>query len=64
MEARQLMDEKAAAARLGATVSFMRRCRLFKTGPTYLKLGKLVRYSDADLDEYIEKGKVEPSTIN
>ena len=59
-----MMDEKAAASRLGATVSFMRRCRLFKTGPTYSKLGKLVRYSVSDLEAYIEKGKVQPSTIN
>jgi hypothetical protein len=60
----KLMDEKGAAARLAASVAFLRRCRLFKTGPVYKKIGKLVRYSEEDLQSYLSAASVKPSVSN
>lgn len=48
-----LLTEQEAAAFLNCSVAFLRRCRLFKTGPPYAKLGRLVRYRLEDLTAYI-----------
>ena len=50
-----LLDEKQAASLLNCSVAFLRRCRLFRTGPPFAKLGRLVRYRTQDLVGYIEE---------
>ena len=49
-----LLTEQGAAGVLNCSVAFLRKCRLFKTGPVYLKLGRLVRYRLEDLAAYID----------
>ncbi|MGD0777493.1 MAG: helix-turn-helix domain-containing protein [Candidatus Solibacter sp.] len=49
-----LLDEKEAASLLKCSVAFLRRCRLFRTGPPFAKIGRLVRYRAQDLVSYIE----------
>lgn len=49
-----LLTEQGAANVLNCSVAFLRRCRLFKTGPAYAKLGRLVRYRIEDLMAYIQ----------
>ena len=53
-----LLDERAAAEYLGCSVGMMRKWRLFGEGPAYCKLGRLVRYSQADLNTFIEENRV------
>ncbi len=49
-----LLDERAAAAILGASVQTMRNWRWRGTGPRYRKIGqRLVRYARADLQAFI-----------
>lgn len=55
------LNEKETATYLGCTVSFLRKHRLFKTGPSFLKLGRLVRYQIQDLQAYLASNKVETS---
>jgi hypothetical protein len=56
-----LLRERDAAAILGVSVAWLRRCRWAGTGPTYIKLtGKLngngrVRYAPAAIREFIIK---------
>jgi hypothetical protein len=52
------LDEKAAAQILGCSASLLRKWRLFGDGPAYYKLGRLVRYSEADLIEFIKSSRV------
>jgi hypothetical protein len=49
----KLLDEKEAAEFLHCTVAFLRRRRLFRTGPMFAKLGRLVRYRMEDLVAYV-----------
>jgi len=42
----KLRDEKGAAEFLGCTVSALRKWRLLETGPAYVKVGRLVRYTE------------------
>jgi predicted DNA-binding transcriptional regulator AlpA len=49
-----LLDTKAAAARVGLSPVTMDRLRLTGDGPRYAKLGKAVRYRPSDLDDWIE----------
>jgi hypothetical protein len=54
-----LLNEKAAAQVLGCSVAMMRKMRLFGNGPNYYKLRRLVRYSPADLQSYMDACRVE-----
>ncbi len=49
-----LLDEKEAARRLGLSVATMRRRRLLRQPPVWVKLGGRVLYRQQDLDAYIE----------
>ena len=55
----RLLDEGGAAIRLAVSVALMRKWRLKGGGPRYCRLGRLVRYSEADLLAYIEQNRVE-----
>jgi hypothetical protein len=48
-----LLDEKQAAKYLNCSIAFLRRFRLLRQGPLFVKLGRLVRYRLADLEMYI-----------
>ena len=54
-----LLNEKAAAERLSVSVAALRRWRLFGEGPSYMKLGRSVRYSCDDLDAFCNANRVE-----
>ncbi len=56
-----LYDEEGAAKYIGGANSpistrTMQRWRLEGAGPTYVKLGRLVRYRQSDLDAFLEQG--------
>ena len=55
------IDEKQAAAILGCTVSAMRKWRLLGKGPAFCRIGRLVRYSEADLIAFLDANRVEPA---
>jgi excisionase family DNA binding protein len=42
-----------AAAYTGVSRSTLEKLRVFGGGPRYLKLGRLVRYRQADLEEWL-----------
>ncbi len=55
-----LYDEQSAAAYIGGSSSpistrTMQRWRVEGVGPTYVKLGRLVRYRISDLDKFIDE---------
>ena len=55
-----LYDEEAAGKYIGGTDSpvssrTLQRWRLEGVGPTYVKLGRLVRYRQTDLDTFLEE---------
>ena len=56
-----LIDEVALAVRLGVSRSTLQSWRYSGRGPRYIKLGRLVRYRNADVDGYLKaqtRGKV------
>jgi hypothetical protein len=55
-----MKNEREAAIVLGCTVSALRKWRLLGKGPIYCKIGRLVRYAEADLAEYLDANRVEP----
>ncbi len=50
----ELLDEREAARRLGLSVATMRRRRLLRLRPVWVKLGGRVLYRPQDLDAYID----------
>jgi hypothetical protein len=48
-----LLDTVAAARRLGVSPSFLAKARMRGIGPRYRKLGRAVRYAQADLDHWL-----------
>jgi predicted DNA-binding transcriptional regulator AlpA len=49
-----LLDEHDVARWLNLSVATIRRWRLRRQGPTYLKLGAAVRYRQQDLRDYVD----------
>jgi hypothetical protein len=57
----QLYSEKQAAQILCCSVAALRKWRLLGTGPAYVKVGRLVRYREADLMAYLDANRIEPT---
>jgi predicted DNA-binding transcriptional regulator AlpA len=43
-----------AASYVGLSISFLNQARLRGSGPTFLKLGRAIRYDSRDLDTWLE----------
>lgn len=54
----KLFSDKEAANYLGVAASTMRNWRYTGTGPTYGRVGRLIKYRKEDLDEYYEHSMV------
>jgi predicted DNA-binding transcriptional regulator AlpA len=50
-----MLDTKAAAEHLGLAPVTLRQWRSQERGPTFIRMGKSIRYRLADLDEWIER---------
>lgn len=48
-----LMTEHEVSKRLNVSLASLRRWRLLRRGPAFLKIGPLVRYSAEDLDAWL-----------
>jgi excisionase family DNA binding protein len=56
-----MKKEQEAAKMLGCSVAALRKWRLLgNNGPAYVKVGRLVRYAEADLMAYLEAHRVQP----
>ena len=50
-----LLNEQQAAKMLNLNVASVRNWRLRGGGPKFIKVGRLVRYRPADIEDWIEK---------
>lgn len=57
-----LFDEREAARRLGLSVATMRRRRLLRQPPAWVKLGGRVLYRSVELTAFVEANIVEVNT--
>lgn len=55
----QYLNEREASAYLSITVAALRRWRIEKRGPAFIKMSRAVRYSKTDLDAFAEAGRVQ-----
>jgi hypothetical protein len=53
-----LYDERAAARIISCSVALLRKWRLFREGPNYVKVGRLVRYRQEDLAAFLDSHRV------
>ena len=53
-----LYDERQAAKIISCSVALLRKWRLFCEGPAYVKIGRLVRYRQVDLDAFLDSHRV------
>lgn len=49
----ELIDEAMLASRLGVSRATLQSWRYAGRGPRFIKLGRLIRYSAADVDEFL-----------
>jgi len=49
----EIYNEKDAAEQLGCSVALLRKWRQQKQGPRVVKMGRLVRYRAADLEQFL-----------
>jgi hypothetical protein len=55
-----VLTQKETAEYLKISTKTLEGWRARRTGPPYLKIAGLVRYSLADLEKFIKAGRVEP----
>lgn len=55
----ELLNEAGAAEFLSVKPGLLQRWRFERKGPAFIKVGKAVRYRRADLERFIEAGRVE-----
>lgn len=58
MDSLSLCDEREAAKIISCSVALLRKWRLFREGPAYVKIGRLVRYRQEDLAAFLESHRV------
>ncbi len=57
-----LLTESETARRLGISVSGLRKWRRGGQGPRFIRLGRLIRYSVPDLEEWLVANRQEPDS--
>jgi predicted DNA-binding transcriptional regulator AlpA len=60
MESGELLNEREAARRLGLSVATLRRRRLNRQPPAWVKLGSRVLYRVQDLESFIQAHLIRP----
>jgi predicted DNA-binding transcriptional regulator AlpA len=60
MDLNSTFNEHIAAKFMGLAVQTLRNWRNLGKGPSYIKLGRCIRYRLADLEEYIQNRKINP----
>ena len=53
MAEQELLKEQDVARKLRMSLATVRRWRLLKTGPPYIKIGASVRYRPEDLEAFV-----------
>ncbi len=61
MNDNQLFDPADAAQYLGLSVHTLNIWRSMGKGPSYRKLGRKVKYTKSDLDDFVSNTKVTPT---
>lgn len=57
----EILNEREAAVRLGLSVATLRRRRLLRQPPAWVKLGARCLYRAADLQAFVEANLVRPT---
>ena len=55
-----VLNDVGAAAFLGLAVQSLRNIRSHREGPAYIKLGRRVVYKVSDLEEYLNRHRIDP----
>ncbi|WP_287361223.1 helix-turn-helix domain-containing protein [Mesorhizobium sp.] len=62
-EGRKMLRTDGAALHVGLSVSTLEKLRLTGDGPEYIKLGRTVVYSTADLDTWMEGNRRKSTSV-
>ena len=61
----ELLDDIQAAKVLRVSVGTLRNWRSSRLGgPAFIRVGRLVRYRESDLNAYLDRQRVEPTAAN
>jgi len=58
LENTYLLNERQAAEMIGCSVALTRKWRRLGEGPSYCKIGRLVRYRAEDINAFLEANRV------
>ncbi len=57
------LTEPEAASRLGLKVATLRAWRHQRRGPTFVRLGRAIRYLPADIDDFLDANRERHATV-
>jgi hypothetical protein len=50
---RELLTERQASARYNLSIPWLRRARSQRSGPPFMRIGRLIRYRPQDVEQYL-----------
>lgn len=56
----EMLKERDIEVQYGLTRPWLRRARRESRGPTFLRIGRMVRYRRADIEEFLARHTVRP----
>jgi hypothetical protein len=59
----ELLTEREVSAAYSLTIPWLRRVRIERRGPPFLRLGRMVRYRRVDLERYLATRTVDTLRI-
>jgi predicted DNA-binding transcriptional regulator AlpA len=54
----RLLDTEEASAMLGVKKSWIEQRRMRNEGPPFVRIGRLIKYRECDLEAYVERNLV------
>ena len=60
-EVQHLLTDREVATRLAVSISAVRKWRFEGRGPTFVRIGRAVRYRLADVEAYVDRQLVQTS---
>ncbi len=60
---RELLSEREVHTQFGLGVPWLRKCRRLRSGPPFVKIGRMIRYRRADVEQFLDAHVIQTRTI-
>ncbi len=63
MDVRELLTEREVHVQYGLGIPWLRKQRRLRSGPPFIRLGKMIRYFRRDLQKFLDAHVIQTGTV-